>query len=135
MLLYIQFSDKGLVFGSLNQTAVVWKEGPVAKDPFPALVQAMKQFGTIRPQGVVCGLPTKEGELKASWSTVRAAVAMVNGLAFAWGVPAASIEINGQESKSELEEKIRSIKLVPGFWVKATYSGEPNITKPKRLLC
>ncbi len=135
MILYIQFCDQGLVFGSLNQTAVVWKEYQANRDPFPSLAKAMKQFGTIRPQRVVCGLPAKEGSLKSSWSTVRAAVAMANGLAFAWGVPAVSIEIDGQESKIELEEKIRSVKFEPGSWVKATYSGEPNITKPKNCLC
>jgi len=131
MILYVQLSEKGIIFGSLNKTAVVWKESKATKDPFPALVRAVKDFGIIKPKGVVCGLPAKSGGLRASWSTIRAAVAMSNGLAFAWGVPTATIEVSGEETRKELEEKIRSAKFGSGTWVKASYSGEPNITAPK----
>lgn len=79
-----------------------------------------------------------------SWSTVRAAVALANALAFAWGVPAVSViagegtegaeAVEGEEENVILSKRsIEALKEVPvDARVSATYDGEPNITRPKR---
>lgn len=94
----------------------------------------MEKFGRQRPAVVVCALAEGRGtSFRASWSAVRSAVAVTNGLAFAWGVPAVVVLINGNESFEELAKKTRlaATAAKPRSWVKPVYSGEPNITKPK----
>jgi len=57
-------------------------------------------------------------------------------LGFAWNVPVSMIKVNGTESKDKLVGLITDMadKAKTGEWVKASYGGEPNITKPKNRI-
>lgn len=70
----------------------------------------------------------------ASWSAVRAAVATANALAFAWGVPAVTLPVDGAETNSEIG-RLASVALRKAgkrARARAIYDGEPNITQPKK---
>lgn len=63
---------------------------------------------------------------KGSFTTTRAAVTVVNTLAYAWGIKAVAVK----ECDQKLLEKV--FKETPkGQFVSALYSGEPNIGTPK----
>ena len=88
----------------------------------------------------------EKGKRNMSWSTVRAAVALTNALAFAWGVPAVAVRA-GEESSAPSAPSVPPApvndisfaslaeKAIAGAEsdakVSATYDGEPNITKAK----
>ena len=50
MILYIQISDENIIFGSLDQAAVVWKKSKTTdKDAFPSLSEAIAELNIIKP--------------------------------------------------------------------------------------
>lgn len=101
------------------QTAFGWKR----KKP-TAVVVAMNAPGVMQDQRNV------------TWSGIRQGVATANALAFAWGVPVAAVEVHGDESREALADGARLVaaKAKAGEWVRASYSAEPNITQPKKVL-
>ncbi|MEA3248734.1 MAG: hypothetical protein U9Q03_00050 [Patescibacteria group bacterium] len=108
------------------------------------VIESVRNEGHERADGIAVVLPLEAGEgaeeeeaeevrRDMSWSTVRAAVSMANGLAFAWGVPAVRISGEGEDDDDlvgEASDRLR--KADPDSRVSATYDGEPNITKPKK---
>ena len=137
MVLYLQLGDRQALFGKLESGEAAWRDREFDRDPFPALAEAMEKFGlgtgSVPPVAVVLGLPEADSGLRASWSLIRSGVAMANGLAFAWGVPAASLTVRGDEGRESLAAEALAVasRAKAGEWIGAAYSGEPNITKPK----
>ncbi|MBN1585594.1 hypothetical protein JW899_04485 [Candidatus Uhrbacteria bacterium] len=134
MVLFLQIGDQGSVFGLVGGQAAEWMEFSADRNPFPGLSVILERFGEERPLAVVCGqLAGDNPDFRASWSMGRTAVALANGLAFAWGVPVAALETSGREDRKGLAESIRSAALAakPGEWIRAAYGGEPNITEPR----
>ncbi len=103
-----------------------------------ALDKAKKAFGLLRknPSCVVLAVNAPEAVRNVSWSGVRQGVATANTLAFAWGVPVASVQVCGDESREAVAEL--ALKAAEGAkkgeWISAIYSGEPSITKAKNIL-
>lgn len=135
MVLLLLFGDKGLKIGAVSAQETKWFRS-AGRDPYPALGRFIDFRGKRPVKAVVCGLAGPNSEWKASWSTVRASVAMANALALAWGVPVASLPVSGRESDRELAEAARQVgsKAKRKGWIKAQYSGNPHITKPKKRL-
>jgi hypothetical protein len=134
MVLFLLFGDQGLKIGAVSARETKWFRS-AGRDPYPALGRFIDFRGKRSVKAVVCGLADgPDSAWKASWSTVRAAVAMANALALAWGVPVASLPVSGQENESELAEAARRVglKAKGKGWIRAKYSGQPNITKPKK---
>lgn len=100
-----------------------------------ALVKAGKAFGfaRIKPVCIVVALGGSREVRNASWSAVRAGVAAGNALAFAWGVPAVSVAVRGDETPADIAQMVRDAakKSVGRSRVLPLYDGEPTITKPK----
>ena len=136
MVLFLLFGDKGLKIGALGAKETKWFRS-VGRDPYPALGRFIDFRGKRPVKAVVCGLADgPDSDWKASWSTVRSAVAMANALALAWSVPVASLPVSGRESEEGLAAAARQVGLrAKGQgWIRAQYSGQPHITKPKGRL-
>ena len=87
--------------------------------------------GLDKATGVVGAAGDRRGT--AAWSAIGTAVALGNSLAYAWNVPVVGLPLAGDEKFAEVEEAVRKVAARPrkGAWLKAAYSGEPNITKAK----
>lgn len=135
MVLFLLFGDQGLRIGAVGARQTKWFRS-AGRDPYPALGRFIDFKGKRPVKAVVCGLAGPDSGWKASWSTVRASVAMANALALAWGVPVASLTISGQESEAELATAARraAAKGKGKGWIQAQYSGQPHITRPKKKL-
>jgi hypothetical protein len=136
MWLLLVVSDKGPQVGLISARQAEWFRSR-ARDPFPLLERAFKKLPAAKRRrlaGVVCALPSGQGSAKVSWSAVRAGVALTNALAFGLGMPVAELAYNGDESRDELAAAARTAakKAKSGAWIKAKYSGKPNITKSNK---
>lgn len=139
MILILDFGHDWLAFGAVEGGKSRWRRVAAGTSAFRALRRVLQEFELDRraPTGVAVVLrERREGAPYVAWSTVRQAVAMGNTLAFAWGAPAAAIRVQGTEKPDELGVlAVQALaKAKPGDWIRAVYSGEPNITKPKSKL-
>lgn len=149
MVLVIDFDNSGQDI-LLADEGTVRRFSSLSGEGFRGLddvLEVMSGEGLDRAEGVAVILPQESGkrrgergERNMSWSTVRAAVALGNALAFAWDVPAVRIEDSRQEAgegedgrdAALRDEATRALReAAPDARVSATYDGEPNITKPK----
>ena len=139
MVLLLDHSGERLVFGALGGRKDKWLRTPPVVGGFGPLAKAFKAFGLRRrpPRAVVAALYDRAaGAPHVPWSVVRAAVAAANTLAFAWNVPVAAIRLSGRESRDEVAALAlaAAAKAPPGEWISAVYSGEPNISKAKKVI-
>jgi hypothetical protein len=138
-ILVLDYHNRGFRFGAVGAARSRWLEkvAPTAGS-FRPLAAAFKEFGLPRqrPSVIVVALGDRSaGAEHVSWSTVRAAIATANTLAFAWQVPCVAARVRGTETTDELAVLARqvAVKAPVGNWVQAAYDGEPHITmaKPK----
>jgi hypothetical protein len=133
MVLYLDFRNESQVIGLIGEESADWLENAGRRLEFTALAEADRRFGLAkdRPQTVVAAV-WPNGGADVSWSTARTAVAVANALAFAWGVPAVGLEVEGL-GRVELAAAIRSAAKDAGADARlsVSYSGDPNITAPK----
>jgi hypothetical protein len=140
MILLLDFTNETARIAAVGAKDATWTAAPpFAKGGvFRAFDKARraKGFPKGKPACVAVALSAKGFARDVSWSTVRAGVAMANGLAFAWGVPSVAVGVTGAESQDELAvaARVAAKKAKKGVWVSATYSGEPTITKAKKIL-
>jgi tRNA A37 threonylcarbamoyladenosine modification protein TsaB len=135
MILFLDVRNDGATAAVLDAKAAKWTTVAGQRAGFDALAKAKRLLGARAPACVVVAMGAGE-KRDVSWSTVRAGVAMANALAFAWGVPAAEIAVAGDDPRAEVEKRVRAAakKAKRGRWVGAAYSGEPTITKAKKIL-
>lgn len=134
MILYLDFRNQtnsmALIGDGADSVWVTSKSRGGAIGLFASLEKKRPDFRR-RMKAVVAAFG-EEGR-KASWSTVRTAVSAANTAAFALDVPVAQMEICEDPKKDGIESMIRLAAKAARKrkWVRAKYSGEPNITKPK----
>ena len=143
MVLVVDFDNERRAFGAADKLKIRWFRSAAGDAVRGSLDKALPALGfdRRRPSAVavmlgersavpVAGQPVRN----VSWSTVRAAVAAANTLAFAWNVPVITLRLAARPTDKELLAMIRKEAgaAETGNWAAAVYSGEPNITKPKR---
>lgn len=125
MYLFFDNSDPFTVtFYFKKQT--VWQEYKVKRKlNEPLLITIDKFFETEKiNKKKLLGLGVLVG--KGSFTTTRAAVTVVNTLAYAWGIKAVAAK---EFNPNILDDMFK--KISRGQFVSALYSGEPNIGKAK----
>ncbi|MEK7515993.1 MAG: hypothetical protein AAB562_00170 [Patescibacteria group bacterium] len=98
-----------------------------AREPLSAIAAALSRakVSPSRLGGVVAAF----GD--APFSVVRAAAVAGNAFSFALGIPALGFAARESEA-ADIKEGARLIERAPrGSVIRARYSAEPNITKPK----
>jgi hypothetical protein len=136
MILVIDIANERTRAALIGARRSFWRTAP-GRDGFFSLLAALKRSRRLPSRGAagVIALVSRPGAVRdASWSAVRAAVATANALAFAWGVSAATLPIEGDESESEIARLATTTLRQAGKRARATaaYDGEPNITKPRK---
>ncbi len=139
MTLLLDFGANWLRFGALDVKGVRWVETAAGTSAYHGLQRALAAFGLNRrrPDSIgVVQFTQRDGEPHVSWSTVRAAVAMGNTLAFAWNTPVFGVKLTGEETEAGIADKCRLAagQAEPGRWAGALYDGEPNITRSTKRL-
>ena len=139
MVLYVEYGADACLFGALGARQAVWSSAALVPGDMRPLAKALVKFGLARrrPEAVVAGLADRlAGAAHVPWSTVRAAVAAVNTLGLAWDVPVAAIKLAGTESRDDKVSLVRqaAAQARKGDWISALYSGEPNISKAKKVI-
>lgn len=138
MILFLDFTNETARVAAVGAKGAKWVAAPTGRGVFRAFDKARrsKGFPKGKPTCVAVTLSAKGIARDVSWSTVRAGVAMANGLAFAWGVPSVAVGVTGAESPDELVIATRAAAKTAkkGKWVSATYSGEPTITVAKKVI-
>ncbi len=138
MILFLDFTNETARVAAVGAKGAMWVSAPTGRGVFRAFDKARrsKGFPKGKPSCVAVALSAKVASRDVSWSTVRAGVAMANGLAFAWGVPSVAVVVTGAESPDELAAaaRVAAKKAKKDVWVSATYSGEPTITVAKKIL-
>lgn len=133
MILYIDIQNKKSTVGVVGARHAEWITGTPKGGVYALLEKADKRFGifTKRPAVVVVASGSEGRDV--TWSAVRTGVAMANTLAFTWGAVVAEVAVDGNATEKEIAAKVRAAakRTKPGRWLKATYSGEPNITKAR----
>ena len=134
MIFYLEFRNGRQRLGFVGSGRATWLERRQDRGEFAALAAAGRRFGLARHRPtVVVAAVFPQGAPDVSWSTVRAAVAMANALAFAWGVPAVGTNPDGLDDEALLKAvRAAAKKARRGARLSARYSGEPHITKPKK---
>lgn len=133
MILYLEFRNGYQRLAAVDAQSAAFLTRRQDRGEFAALAAAKRKFGLAkRPPAAVVASVFPEGSPDVSWSTVRAAVAVANALAFAWGVPAAGLMVDGLDEPS-LAAAVRAAakSAKPDARLSAKYNGEPNITKAK----
>lgn len=134
MILYLEFRNGRQRVGLLGARSARFVSLAGDRGEFAALAAAKRKFGLARrrPDTVVVAV-FPHGSPEVSWSTVRAAVAMGNALAFAWGVPAVGVNPEGLGDGAFVAAvRTAAAKAKPDARLSARYSGEPNITVSKK---
>lgn len=138
MILFLDFTNETARIAAVGAKGATWGVAPTRRGVFRAFDKARrsKGFPKGKPSCVAVALSAKGVVRDVSWSTVRAGVAMANGLAFAWGIPSVAVGVTGAETQDELATaaRVAAKKAKKGVWVSATYSGEPTITTAKKIL-
>lgn len=135
MVLFLDANNAGSRMALVDERGAKWVA--VAEDRAGLLTfakaRAKFKLGRNNVHAVVVAMNAPGATRDVSWSGVRAGVATANALAFAWGVPVAAVAVHGDETEAALADRSReaAANAVPGEWVHASYSGEPNITTPK----
>ncbi len=134
--LYVDLRNGSLRFAAVGPKTAAWSVAPGGAVVGKGLAKALATLGfrRARPSCVAVATGGEPGSRDVSWSTVRSGVAVGNTLAFAWHVPVVAVAIRGDETPAAVEEAVRRAcaGAKAGEWVRAGYSGEPNITTPKR---
>jgi len=137
MILFLDVRNAATTVGAIDTKKERWLSVEGDRSGMLAVAKARAKFGIDRkpPQAVVVAMNAPGANARdVSWSSVRAGIAVANALAFAWGVPVAAIAVNGDEAPEAVVALARdaAAHAEPGVWVSAHYSGEPNITTPKK---
>lgn len=137
MILFLDFRNDRMAVARIAPKDARWVVVPGRTLAGKAVEKAMKAFGmpAKKPTSIAVAVGGEKGVRDVSWSTVRAAIAAANALAFAWRVPIVPVPVRGDETRADLEARARAsakgAKI--GTWASARYSGEPTITKAKPL--
>jgi hypothetical protein len=122
MILFLDYRNSGRRIGLIERRTVRFSR--------PSVLGRVK-----KPSAVVVGVHVPGAARLSSWSTMRAAVAEANALAFAWNVPVAEVAVRGDESDHELVAAAREAgsgqRAAGKRWALPRYGGEPTITSPK----
>ncbi len=135
MILFLDLRNNAAIAGVIDAKRDRWVSVKGQRAGFLVFSRAKKLLGRKKPTCIVVAMGSGE-KRDVSWSTIRAAVAMANAFAFAWNIPAVEMQVCGDESRTELATLVRSAtkKAKKSHWVSASYNGEPNITKAKKIL-
>lgn len=144
MVLIIDFGNERLAFGAADGRRIKWFR-TAAERGGVAVAKALRALGFDRrpPAMVAVMLEERRGVQagdrpvrRVSWSTVRAAVAAANTLAFAWNIPVVTLRPSDHPDDRHLSALVdkKAFRPKKGEWAAAVYSGEPNITRPKKTL-
>lgn len=137
MILFLDFRNDSMSVARITSKDARWVAAPGRTPAGKAVEKAMKAFGmpAKKPTSVAVAVGGEKGVRDVSWSTVRAAIAAANALAFAWRVPIVPVPVRGDESRAATETLVRAASKGAkiGTWASARYSGEPTITKAKPL--
>lgn len=137
MILLLDFRNDGLYLARIAPKDARWIAAPGGTPAGRAVEKAMKAFGmpAKKPKSIAVAVGGEKGMRDVSWSTVRAAIAAANALAFAWRVPIVPVPVRGDETREAVEALVRTAAkgAKVGTWASALYSGEPTITKAKPL--
>ena len=126
-MILLDYRNESNRVGLIDAKKSRWIEG-FDRSGFPALAKALAIAGK-KPKAI--GVTVRQ---HASWSTMRAAVAAANALAFAWNVPVCEVPVSGEESDHLLAaEALGAAGMAEaGRWAYPAYGGEPTITAPKQ---
>lgn len=139
MIIFLDITNSRTRVGFIGARSAVWREAP-SRDAAVRVLTAAKKARLVPASGAKCivvaiGKVVTAGATArdVSWSGVRAAIATANALAFAWGVPATTATVTGDESDAETATLVRiaTKRAKKGGRAHATYNGEPTITKAK----
>lgn len=133
MILFLDFRNERQKVGLIGESKAEWRRHEGRRGEFELLAELAESLGLHRnPPSAVVAAVWPEGGDGVSWSSARTVVTVANALAFAWGVPAVGLDV-GKISEDDLPEAIRKsvVGHVSGDRVHVTYSGDPNISKPK----
>lgn len=139
MVLVLEFGNERSWCGAVGDTVAKWRSFTAGVGDLSPLDKALRAFGFFAepPSCVVTVLADRAaGAPHVSWSVVRQSVATANTLAFAWHAPAAAVRSSGQESREDIAGMARraAAKANKSEWVRALYSGTPNISTAKKVL-
>lgn len=131
MMLLLDYRNDGFRICVIEGKKGRWTDGAPMSGGFLLVDRVMKMIASRRRQPRMIGVTVSQA---ASWSTMRAAVATANGLAFAWNVPVIEVPVGEAAGDEALVEAARKVASEPriGRWAYPAYGGEPNITVPKQ---
>ena len=134
MILFLDLRNGHQRLAWVGRESAEWLERREDKGEFAALEEARQRWNLIgvRPEAIAVAMLAGH-RTDVSWSMVRTSVAMANALAFAWNVPAVTVQLGGDESPEEVLAAVRQVTvgIKTDARISAKYSGEPTITKPK----
>lgn len=135
MILFIDITNERSRVGLIAARRAIWRSAP-GRDALMTLLTAAKRARRIPARGatfVLAALSAPGSVRDASWSAVRGAVAAANALSFAWGVPATTALLRGDEPEDVVAAiaRVAAKRAGKGSRASAVYDGEPHITKPK----
>lgn len=140
MMLIIDFTNEHHRICLLEGRTAKWFDEGASTGRYNLLSRVTKYCDRVEkyPRAIAVTLRVRNQKVEpqthnVSWSTIRAAVAMANTLAFAWNVKVVEVPVSGAETEKELiaAAKAAAEGGKKKVWVKAKYSGEPTITKAK----
>ena len=137
MILFVGFSDAVSRVAAVHPRGALWFTAPSGRSAVAAIAAARKRKGFgATPTCVVVARAAAGAAERVSWSSVRSAVSAANAIAFAFGVPAVSVALDGTESQDRIAVLVRAAArgAKRGARVSATYDGEPTITVAKSKL-
>ena len=136
MVLFLDIRNDSAIVAIIEVQRARWMSMKGERVGFRLFDRVKKVLGKKKPEAVIVAVGEPSAKRALSWSTMRTGVAMANGLAFAWGIPLAPIEICGDETRGELAEMVKKAanKAKKNRWITTSYNGEPNITKAKNNL-
>lgn len=133
MILYIDIQKTKNTVGIIGARKAEWVTSASRGGVYALLEKVDVRFGifTKRPTAIVVASGSEGRDV--SWSSVRTGVAVANTLAFTWKASVSEISLDVGDTNKEIATKVRRAakQVTKKKWLKATYSGEPNITKAK----
>jgi hypothetical protein len=131
MMLLLDYRNDGFRICVIEGKKGRWTDGAPVSAGFVVLDRVMKSLAKGRRKPRMIGVTVSQA---ASWSTMRAAVASANGLAFAWNIPVIEVPVGEGFEDDALVAAARNVASRPraGRWAYPAYGGEPHITVPKQ---
>ena len=127
MFLLIDTSGRDQIFLTLFKGEFVeQKKYPVPNRELLATIETFLTTNKLSVQDVE-GIATVVGV--GSFTSTRIATTVANTWAYSKNIPIRAVQAEEMANLASLEKKLT--EAVPGIFISATYSGEPNIGKKK----